>query len=130
MVDHADRFIQWKLLQEGTAMTIYVNLFILSIVQLLAASLRIFFLFPLASTAKTKKRFGSGSEYTHAIFEVFKNQNMTLSSVSILNGIVFFCNRIFEKNYITQPRVQNLCLPSITKSNLNKKKHSKTLIGL
>ena len=47
---------------------------------------------------------------------------MTLSSVSILNGIVFFCNRIFEKNYITQPRVQNLCLPSITKSNLNKKK--------
>ena len=46
MLDHADRFIQWKLLQEGTAMTIYVNLFILSIVQLLAASLRIFFLFP------------------------------------------------------------------------------------
>ena len=33
MLDHADRFIQWKLLQEGTAMTIYVNLFILSIVQ-------------------------------------------------------------------------------------------------
>ena len=67
MVDHADRFIKknWKLLQEGTAMTIYVNLFILSIVQLLAASFRIFFLFPLASTPKTKKRFGSGSEYTH-----------------------------------------------------------------
>lgn len=90
MVDHADRFIQWKLLQEGTAMTIYVNLFILSIVQLLAASLRIFFLFPLASTAKRKKDLAQDQNIPTAIFEVFKNQNMTLSSVSILNGIVFF----------------------------------------
>ena len=109
-------------------MTIYVNLFILSIVQLLAASLRIFFLFPLTSTAKRKKDLAQDQNIPTTIFEVFKNQNMTLSSVSILNGIVFFCNRIFEKNYITQPRVQNLCLPSITKSNLNKKK--KTLQNL
>ena len=41
---------------------------------------------------KQKKDLAQDQNIPTAIFEVFKNQNMTLSSVSILNGIVFFCN--------------------------------------
>ena len=46
-----------KLLQEGTVMTTNDNLLTLSVLQLLAAFLRTFFLFLLALSAKGKKNW-------------------------------------------------------------------------
>ena len=67
------------------------------------------FTHPKCTTAvgKRKEELAQDQNIPTAIFKVFRNQNMTSSSVRILNCFVFIFHRlaIFEKNYITQPRV-------------------------